>query len=76
MTFTIELDDELTRQLQERAAQTQMTPQQMAVEGLRDFLKSSEPQSSTQIETASDDEFEAAVRYTLDKNAELYRRLA
>lgn len=78
MTFTIELDDDLARQLEERAAQTHMTPHQMAIEGLRDFLKN-QPTLSTREATngaSTDVSFERAVEHVLEKNAELYRRLA
>ena len=76
MTFTIELDDELAQQLEARAAQTHMTPHEMAIIGLRDYLQNAAPTSSTRSETFGNEAFEAAVKHTLDKNAELYRRLA
>ncbi len=75
-SFTIELDDELAQQLEARAAQTHLTPHEMAIVGLRNFLKNAEPESSTRIETLSDEEFQKVAQYTLEKNAELYRRLA
>ena len=76
MTFTIELDDDLAQQLEARAAQTQMTPHEMAIVGLRDYLQNAAPTSSTRSETLGNEAFEAAVKRTLEKNAELYRRLA
>ena len=75
MTFTIELDDDLAQQLEARAAQTQMTPHEMAIVGLRDYLQKTAPTSSTRSDETNE-EFEAVVKHTLDKNAELYQRLA
>lgn len=75
-TFTIELDDELTKQLEERAAQTQMTPHEMAIIGLRDYLQNAAPTSSTRSETLSDDEFSKLARGVVEDYRVVLERLA
>ena len=68
-TFTIELDDNLAQQLEQRARQLHISAGQMAADGLRSFLQSAPT-------TVSDAEFQAVAERALEKNAELYRRLA
>ena len=74
-TFTIELDDDLAQQLETRAAQTQMTPHEMAIIGLRDFLRNADATSSTRSDKTND-EFEAVARRVIARDLELLQRLA
>jgi antitoxin FitA len=63
-TVTIPLSDERMDELKARAAQTGLTPEE--------FLR----QCVEQIPEAPDQEFSEAAAQVLQKNAELYRRLA
>ena len=64
MSITIELSDELSKRLQEVAAREGVPPEELARVGLGDWLLRPRP-----------DYLEAA-RFVLEKNRELYRRLA
>ena len=75
MTFTIELDDDLAQQLEARATQTQMTPHEMAIVGLRDYLQKTAPTSSTRSDETNE-EFEAVARRVIERDLELLKRLA
>ncbi len=63
-TITIQLPDDHLRRLQEVAAQFQVTPEELARLSIEELL--SKP----------DEAFRQAVQYTLQKNSELYKRLA
>jgi antitoxin FitA len=62
--ITITLPDDSLRQLTERAAQIGITAEELARASIQELL------------TQSDEEFEEIIDYILEKNAELYRRLA
>jgi predicted transcriptional regulator len=63
-TVTIPLSDELSSKLREAAQRAGVSPEELARAGLSDWL--GRPR----------DDFDAAVRFVLEKNRELYRRLA
>lgn len=63
-TLTISLPEERLVKLQEMAARFSVTPEELASVGVEELL--SRPEEA----------FERAARYVLQKNAELYRRLA
>jgi hypothetical protein len=63
-TITIPLTDERLKQLKELARQNKVSPEDLARASLEDWLR--QPR----------DDFVKAARYVLEKNAELYRRLA
>jgi antitoxin FitA len=63
-TLTISLSDELTSRLRETAARVGVSPEELAQAGIEDWL--GRPR----------EDFLAAARYVLEKNRELYRRLA
>jgi predicted transcriptional regulator len=62
--ITINIPEERLRRLQELAARLGVTPEELAGAGVEELL------------AASDEKFDEAARYVLEKNAELYRRLA
>jgi predicted transcriptional regulator len=62
--ITIQLPDEDLRRLQEVAARFQVTPEELARLGIEELL------------SRPDEAFRQAVQHTLQKNSELYRRLA
>ncbi|MBI3249959.1 MAG: ribbon-helix-helix protein, CopG family [Deltaproteobacteria bacterium] len=62
--ITITLSDDRLGQLQERAARFQVSPEELVRVSVEEFL------------AQPDDEFLQAVTAVLQKNAELYRRLA
>ncbi|QDT66163.1 ribbon-helix-helix protein, CopG family [Calycomorphotria hydatis] len=64
MPLQIELDEQQTRQLQEVAGRLNVSASELAKAAINDLL------------TKPDPDFEAAAKRVLDKNAELYRRLA
>ena len=74
MTFTLELPDTVVQSLKAEAETQHVPLQEWIVLKLQQGIGSAT--SSTRIETLDDDAFEAAVKHTLDKNTELYRRLA
>lgn len=63
-TFSIDLSDDQTRQLRERAADSGLTPEAFLNAVIKRWLDA--PQG----------DFLEAVEYVLRKNAELYKRLA
>ena len=63
-SITIELTDERLARLREVAARLGVPPEDLARMGVEEML--ADP----------DEKFEEAARYVLEKNAELYRRLA
>lgn len=64
MSLTIELSDELSKRLQEIAAREGVSAEELAKVGLEDWL----------LRPRTD--FLEAARFVLEKNRELYRRLA
>jgi antitoxin FitA len=62
--ITIALPEERLRQLKEVAAHLQVTPEELVQLSIEELL--GRPEES----------FREAARYVMDKNAELYRRLA
>jgi antitoxin FitA len=64
MTLTLELTDEQTRQLQQRARELGVDLRELAAAAVTDLL--SRPPN----------DFERAAKYVLSKNRELYERLA
>ena len=73
MTFTLELPDTVVQSLKAEAETQHVPLQEWIVLKLQQGIGSAT--SSTRINETSE-EFEAAVKRTLEKNAELYRRLA
>ena len=63
-TITIALPDDRLARLQEIAARLNVTPEDLARVGIEELLSRPE------------DAFQGAADYVLQKNAELYRRLA
>lgn len=63
-TFRIELTERETRQNQELADATRLTPEELLRRGVAEWL--ARPQ----------DDFASAAEYVLEKNAELYKRLS
>lgn len=63
-SVTVPLTDELSERLQDAADRIGVTPEVLAKAGLEDWL--ARPRA----------DFLEAVRYVLEKNKELYRRLA
>ncbi len=63
-TITIRLPDEDLRKLEEVAARFQVTPEELARLSIEDLL------------ARPDEPLRQAIEYTLQKNSELYRRLA
>jgi antitoxin FitA len=63
-TITIQLPDEYLHKLQEAAARFQVTPEELARLGIEELL------------SRPDEVFRQAAQYMLQKNSELYRRLA
>jgi predicted transcriptional regulator len=63
-SMTIDLSDEMSSRLRETAARIGVSPETLARAGLEDWL--GRPR----------EDFIAAARYVLEKNEELYRRLA
>ena len=63
-TLTVPLSEERLEQLRTLAARVNVSPEELARAGLEDWLR--QPR----------EDFVQAARYVLEKNAELYRRLA
>ena len=64
MTLSIQLPDDAERRLKEAASRLNIPVAALAAAAVRDFV------------TAPAEEFEQAARRVLEKNQELYRRLA
>ena len=62
--ITVSLSEERLQQLREVALRAGVRPEELARASLEDWLR--QPR----------EDFEAAARYVLEKNAELYRRLS
>jgi antitoxin FitA len=62
--ITINISEERMRQLREVAARLGVSPEELARVGVEELL------------ARPDEKFEEAARHVLEKNAELYRRLA
>jgi predicted transcriptional regulator len=63
-TITVPLSEELLQQLQELARRANVPPEELARAGLEEWLR--QPR----------EDFAEAARHVLEKNKELYRRLA
>ena len=63
-TLTISLPEDRLQQLKERAARFRIAPEELVRASIEELL------------TRPDEEFQRALTYVLNKNAELYRRLA
>ncbi len=63
-TFTIELPEEQSQQLRERAREAGISPEQLLRSGVQEWL------------ARPGQDFGSAATYVLQKNRELYRRLA
>jgi hypothetical protein len=63
-TVTVSLSEERLEQLRELARRVNVSPEELARAGLEDWLR--QPR----------EDFSHAARYVLEKNAELYKRLA
>jgi antitoxin FitA len=63
MTISVELDDQQSLRLQERARELHVSPHDLAKAAVNDLL--SRPA----------DDFDRAARFVLEKNRELYQRL-
>ena len=64
MPILINLDDEQTARLEQRARELGVDPHELAKAAVNDLL------------TRPADEFDRAARFVLEKNQELYRRLS
>jgi hypothetical protein len=63
-TLTISLSEDRLQQLNERAARLRIAPEELVRASIEELL------------TRPDEEFQRALMYVLNRNAELYRRLA
>ena len=63
MSLSVDLDEEQSRRLEERARQLGVDPRELARAAVNDLL------------TRPADDFERAAAFVLEKNRELYRRL-
>jgi hypothetical protein len=63
-TLTITLPEDLLQQLKERAAQLRVAPEELVRASIEELL------------THPEEEFQRALSYVLNKNTDLYRRLA
>lgn len=64
MTLNLELDEQQVQRLQEAARRLNVSVHDLAIAAINDLL------------AKSDDDFDRAATRVLNKNAELYRRLA
>lgn len=64
MSISLELSDEQSKRLQERARELGVDPRDLARAAVNDLL------------SRADDEFDRAAKLVLEKNRELYRRLS
>ena len=63
MPISLQLDDEQSRRLEERARELGVDPGELAKAAVNDLL------------SRPDDDFSRAAQFVLEKNRELYRRL-
>jgi antitoxin FitA len=63
MSIALQLDDEQSERLQQRARQLNVDPRDLAKAAVNDLL------------SRPSDDFDRAARFVLEKNRELYRRL-
>ncbi len=63
MPISLQLDDEQSRRLEERARELGVDPGELAKAAVNDLL------------SRPDDDFNRAAQFVLEKNRELYRRL-
>ncbi len=70
MSLILELPESLEQQLRDKAAEMQISPEAFVVSELKKALLTEENSE------LNDADFDAASKYVLEKNAELYRRLA
>lgn len=63
MSMSLNLDDDQSKRLQERARELGVDPRDLAKAAVNDLL------------ARPDDDFDRAAKSVLDKNRELYRRL-
>ena len=63
MSISLQLDDEQSRRLEERARELGVDPGELAKAAVNDLL------------SRPDDDFSRAAQFVLEKNRELYRRL-
>jgi predicted transcriptional regulator len=64
MAISLNLDDEQSARLEERARKLGVDPRELAKAAVNDLL------------TSPDDDFDRAAEFALEKNRELYRRLS
>jgi predicted transcriptional regulator len=64
MSITLRLDDEQSRRVEELARDLKVDPTELAKAAINDLV------------SRSADDFVRAIQHVLDKNRELYRRLA
>jgi predicted transcriptional regulator len=64
MSISLNLDDELSARLEERARELGIDPRELTKAAVIDLL------------TRPADDFDRAAKFVLDKNRELYRRLS
>ena len=64
MSLSLDLNDEQTRRLEERARELGVDPRDLAKAAVNDLL------------SRADDDFDRAAKLVLEKNRELYRRLS
>ena len=69
MTLTVELDENLVRELEARAQQLAVSPSELAATQLRRFLEAPD-------DIASNEEFEVVARRAIARDDELLQRLA
>jgi len=64
MSISLELNDEQSKRLEERARELGVLPRDLAKAAVNDLL------------SRADDDFDRAAKLVLEKNRELYRRLS
>ena len=73
MTLTLEISDELLEKLNAVAKEQHSSLEDVALRAIGESVGANGVGANTERETL---DFESAAEYVLDKNAELYRRLA
>ncbi|MBC8353635.1 MAG: DNA-binding protein [Planctomycetes bacterium] len=64
MSISVQLDDEQSKRLEERARELGVDPRDLAIAAVNDLL------------TRPAEDFDRAATFVLEKNRELYRRLS